>query len=176
MARNIRPFDAAVVSVTQIHAGDAYNVIPARAMMCGTARGFTPETMRLIGERIAKIAAERRRRFRRHRHDRLSRHYPPLINHPAETKFIADVAAATGRRGEHLRDGRQLMASEDFSFMLNARPGAFIYIGNGDGEGSCEVHNPNYDFNDAILPLGASLWVAPGRGVAAGLDQRDARQ
>ena len=159
VSRNIRPFDPAVVSVTQIHAGDAYNVIPARAMMHGTARGFTPETMRLIGERIAKLASSIAAGFGASATTDYKIIYPPLVNHAAEARYIADVAADLVGEDNIARDGTQLMASEDFSFMLNARPGAFIYIGNGDGEGSCEVHNPNYDFNDAILPLGAALWV-----------------
>ena len=159
VARNVRPFDPAVISVTQIHAGDAYNVIPAGAVMRGTARGFTPETMRLMGERIARIAADVASGFGAKATTDYRIIFPPLVNHEAETRFIADVAAALVGEDNILRNGRQLMASEDFSFMLNARPGAFLYIGNGEGEGSCEVHNPNYDFNDAVLPLGASLWA-----------------
>jgi amidohydrolase len=159
VSRNILPFEAAVVSVTQIHAGDAYNVIPARATMHGTARAFTPETLRLIGERIARLASSVAAGFGAAAKTEYRVAYLPLINRAAEARSIADVAAALVGEENVMRDGRQLMASEDFSFMLTARPGAFIYIGNGDGDGSCEVHNPNYDFNDSILPLGAALWV-----------------
>jgi hippurate hydrolase len=159
VSRNILPFEPAVVTVTQIHAGDAYNVIPAGAMMHGTARGFTPEIMKLIGARIEQLAASVAAGFGATAKTDYRLLYPPLINRAAETQCIADVAAALVGEDNIIRNGRQLMASEDFSFMLNARPGAFINIGNGDGEGSCEVHNPNYDFNDSILPLGASLWV-----------------
>lgn len=160
VSRNILPFEPAVVTVTQIHAGDAYNVIPARAMMHGTARGFTPEVMKLIGARIEQLAANVAAGFGAAAKTEYRLLYPPLINHAAEANYIADVAASLVGEDNVVRNGRQLMASEDFSFMLNARPGAFINIGNGEGEGSCEVHNPKYDFNDSILPLGASLWVA----------------
>jgi hippurate hydrolase len=159
VSRNILPFEPAVVSVTQIHAGDAYNVIPARATMHGTARGFTPEIMKLMGARIERLAASVAAGFGATAKTDYRLLFPPLINHAAEAQYIADVAAALVGEDNVVRNGRQLMASEDFSFMLNARRGAFINIGNGDGEGSCEVHNPNYDFNDSILPLGASLWV-----------------
>jgi amidohydrolase len=160
VSRNVRAFDPAVVSVTQIHAGDAHNVIPPSARLSGTARAFTPETMTLIGTRMKDIAEHIAATFGATAQVDFRTIYPPLINHAAEASFLADVAAGLVGEENVMRHGTQLMAGEDFSFMLNARPGAFIYIGNGDGEGSCEVHNPNYDFNDAILPLGAALWVS----------------
>ena len=85
--------------------------------------------------------------------------FPPLVNDAGETGFIADVAAELVGDDNVNRDGDLVMASEDFSYMLEQRPGAYIQIGNGDGIGSCEVHNPGYDFNDAALPLGASLFA-----------------
>jgi len=159
VSRNMPPFDPAVVSVTRIEAGDAYNVIPARCMLRGTARGFTDETMRLIGARMARLAASIAEGFGATATTDYRVIYPPLVNDAGEARFLGDVAAALVGEDNVARDGRRLMASEDFSYMLNARPGAFLYIGNGEGEGSCEVHNPNYDFNDGVLPLGASLWV-----------------
>ncbi|MGH7073603.1 MAG: M20 aminoacylase family protein [Stellaceae bacterium] len=159
VSRNIRPFDPAVLSVTRIEAGEADNVIPPRARLRGTARAFTEATMSLIGERMARLADNIAAGFGATAKIDFRVTYPPLINHPEETRFAADVAAALVGEANVRRDGVQLMAGEDFSFMLNARPGAFIYIGNGEGEGSCEVHNPHYDFNDAVLPLGASLWT-----------------
>jgi hippurate hydrolase len=85
--------------------------------------------------------------------------FPPLVNDAAETEFIADTAAEIVGADNVNRDGNLVMASEDFSYMLNRRPGAYIQIGNGDGTGGCEVHNPGYDFNDMALPFGASLFV-----------------
>lgn len=159
VSRNLRPFEPAVVTVTQIHAGDAYNVIPAQAVLRGTVRCFAPQIMSAIGKRIEQLAANVANGLGATAKTDYRVVYPPLVNHTDETRYIADVAAELVGEENVLRDGRQTMASEDFSFMLNARPGAFINIGNGDGDGGCAVHNPNYDFNDAILPLGAALWV-----------------
>ncbi len=155
----MRPFEPTVVTVTQIHAGDAYNVIPAHAVLRGTVRCFTPQIMGAIGKRIEQLAASVASGLGATASTDYRVVYPPLVNHADEARYIANVAAELVGEESVIRDGRQMMASEDFSFMLNARPGAFINIGNGDGDGSCAVHNPNYDFNDAILPLGAALWV-----------------
>jgi amidohydrolase len=159
VARNIRPFEPAVVSVTQIHAGDAFNVIPSSAVLRGTARAFSPETLRLIGANVERIAANIAAGFGATASTSFRIINPPMINDAAQTTFVADVAAALVGEENVARDCAPIMAGDDFAFMLEARSGAFLYIGNGDGEGSCEVHNPNYDFNDEILPLGASLWA-----------------
>jgi amidohydrolase len=161
VSRNVRPFEPAVVTVTQIHAGDAYNVIPASAVLRGTARAFTDTAMALIGERIEGIARDIAAAFGATASTDYRVAYPPLVNHVAEARFVADVAAGLVGEANLDRNGMQTMASEDFSYMLGQRPGAFVFIGNGTdgGAGSCEAHNPGYDFNDAILPLGASLWV-----------------
>ena len=159
VSRNVKPQDTAVLSVTQIHAGDAYNVIPQDAVMRGTARAFSRDTMALMKERMERIAtgvagglgAEAKLDFRVI--------FPPLVNDAAETAFIADTAAELVGPENINREGGLSMASEDFSYMLEHRPGAYIQIGNGDRPGGCEVHNPGYDFNDEILPLGASLFV-----------------
>ncbi len=159
VARNVRPLDTAVVSVTQIHAGDAYNVIPASAVMRGTARAFSRDVLTLIETRMRQIAegvaaglgATAALDFRVI--------FPPLVNDATATQFIADCAAEIVG-GENVdRAGGLTMASEDFAYMLEQRPGAYIQIGNGDGEGGCEVHNPGYDFNDAALTIGASLFA-----------------
>jgi hippurate hydrolase len=159
VSRNVRPLEPAVVSVTQIHAGDAHNVIPARATMQGTARAFSPETMDLIGARMARLASSIAAGFGAAATTDFRVLCRPLVNRAAEATAMADAAASLVGEAKVARDGVQLMASEDFSAMLDARPGAFLFIGNGDGEGGCAVHNPHYDFNDAILPLGAALWV-----------------
>jgi hippurate hydrolase len=159
VARNVRPIDTAVLSVTQIHAGDAYNVIPATAAMRGTARAFSRETLSLIETRMRAIAegiavgmgATAALDFRVI--------FPPLVNNAEATQFIADCAAELVGAENVDRTGGVTMASEDFAYMLEHRPGAYIQIGNGDGEGGCEVHNPGYDFNDATLTVGASLFA-----------------
>jgi amidohydrolase len=159
VARNLRPVDTAVVSVTQIHAGAAYNVIPESAVLSGTARCFSRETMVLIEERIGQLAAGVASGFGAAAELDFRLIFPPLVNDAAEARFIADTAAEIVGEANVNREGGLVMASEDFSYMLEQRPGAYIQIGNGDGEGGCEVHNPGYDFNDAALPLGASLFA-----------------
>ena len=159
VSRNLRPVDTAVLSVTQIHAGEAYNVIPERAVIGGTARCFSSETMALIEQNMRRIAGGVAVGFGATAELDFRIIFPPLINDASETRFIADVAAELVGGDNVNREGGLVMASEDFSYMLECRPGAYIQIGNGDGEGGCEVHNPGYDFNDAALPLGASLFA-----------------
>jgi len=159
VARNVRPQDTAVVSVTQIHAGEAYNVIPARAVMRGTARAFSRETLGLIETRIRKLAAGIAEGFGATATLDFRVIFPPLVNHADETAFIADCAAEVVGAANVDRAGGLTMASEDFAYMLEQKPGAYIQIGNGDGEGGCEVHNPGYDFNDEALVFGATLFA-----------------
>ena len=159
VSRNVRPIDTAVVSVTQIHAGEAYNVIPQQAVLRGTVRAFSKETLTLIETNMRRIASGIAEGLGASAALDFRIVFPPLVNDAAETAFIADAAASLVGEENVNRNGGLTMASEDFSYMLNARPGAYIQIGNGDGAGGCEVHNPGYDFNDAILPLGASLFV-----------------
>jgi amidohydrolase len=159
VSRNLRPLDTAVLSVTQIHAGDAYNVIPERAFIRGTARAFDPRTLALIETNMARLASGVASGFGATAELDFRTLFPPLVNDAAEAEFIADTAARIVGDENVNRNGNLVMASEDFSFMLNRRPGAYIQIGNGDGLGGCEVHNPGYDFNDAALPFGASLFA-----------------
>jgi hippurate hydrolase len=159
VSRNVRPLDTAVLSVTQIHAGDAYNVIPEQAFMRGTVRAFSSETMMLIEQNIERIASGVAAGFGAAAELDFRLIFPPLVNDAGETEFIADTAAELVGENNVDRSGNRVMASEDFSYMLDRRPGAYIQIGNGDGGGGCEVHNPGYDFNDAALPLGVSLFV-----------------
>jgi amidohydrolase len=159
VSRTISPFDTAVVSVTQIHGGDAYNIIPEDVQIRGNCRAYRTEVMDRIEATIRRVAentaaahgAVARLDFRRG--------YPPLVNHPRETEIACDAAARVVGESNVDRNGAPRMASEDFSYMLEARPGAFIFLGNGDGEGSCDVHNPRYDFNDEILAVGASYFA-----------------
>lgn len=159
VSRNVRPLDTAVLSVTQIHAGDAYNVIPEQAFIRGTARAFAPATLALIEQNMRRIASGVAGGFGASAEVDFRSLFPPLVNDATEAEFIAEVAAELVGADNVNRDGNLVMASEDFSFMLNCRPGAYIQIGNGDMPGGCEVHNPGYDFNDAALPFGASLFA-----------------
>ncbi|HVC51249.1 MAG TPA: M20 aminoacylase family protein [Stellaceae bacterium] len=159
VARNVRPVDTAVVSVTQIHGGDAYNVIPERAVLRGTVRCFSDATMALIEQRMRGLAEGIATGFGAHAEIDFRALFPPLVNHADETDFIAECAAAVVGADHVNRHGPLTMASEDFSYMLKNCPGAYIQIGNGDGDGACEVHNSSYDFNDGALPYGAALFV-----------------
>ncbi|MGH7047016.1 MAG: M20 aminoacylase family protein [Stellaceae bacterium] len=163
VSRNLRPLDTAVLSVTQIHAGEAYNVIPEQAVLRGTARCFSRDTMALIERNIARIATGVAGGFGATAELDFRLIFPPLVNDESEARFIADTATELVGAGNVNCDGNLVMASEDFSYMLEQRPGAYIQIGNGDGAdgsaGACEVHNSGYDFNDAALPFGASLYA-----------------
>jgi hippurate hydrolase len=145
--------------VTQFHAGDAYNVIPERAVLRGTVRCFDKAVMSLVEERMRRIAEGVAGGFGATASLDFRVLFPPLVNHADETSFIADTAAELVGEDNVNRHAGLVMASEDFSYMLERVPGAYIQIGNGDGEGGCEVHNPGYDFNDAALPFGAALFV-----------------
>ena len=159
VSRNVRALDTAVLSVTQIHTGDAYNVIPEQAVMRGTVRAFSSETMMLIEQNIGRIASGVAAGFGATAELDFRLIFPPLVNDADEAGFIADTAADLVGEDNVNRNGNLVMASEDFCYMLDRRPGAYIQIGNGDGAGGCEVHNPGYDFNDAALSLGASLFA-----------------
>jgi len=159
VSRNTRPIDTAVVSITQIHGGDAYNVIPEKAVLRGTARCFSTAAMDVIRSRLTRIAEGIAEGFGAKVETNFRELFPPLVNHADETQFIADCAADVVGEANVNRNGPVTMASEDFAKMLQSVPGAYMQIGNGDGEGACEVHNPGYDFNDGALPLGASVFV-----------------
>jgi hippurate hydrolase len=158
VARNVRPVDTCVVSVTQIHGGDAYNVIPEKAVLRGTVRCFSSPVMKLVEERMRAIAGGVAAGFGAKAELDFRALFPPLVNHADETDFIAQCAAEVVGAENVNREGPLTMASEDFSYMLESVPGAYMQIGNGDGEGACEVHNPGYDFNDSALPLGSALF------------------
>jgi amidohydrolase len=156
VARNVSPIDTAVVSATAIHGGDAYNVIPQTAEIRGTVRTFKSETMALVEENMKRTAAGVAAAFGATASVDFRKLFAPLVNDPAETAEFADVAAEIVGEQNVDRERSLIMASEDFSFMLEQRPGAYINIGNGDTVGSTPVHNPGYNFNDEILPLGAA--------------------
>jgi hippurate hydrolase len=159
VSRNARPIDTIVLSITQIHGGDAYNVIPQTATLSGTVRVFSRESMQLVEEKMRQIAKGVAEGFGASAEIDFREVFLPLVNTPEEAEFVADVAVSIVGAENVDRRRPLIMASEDFSYMLDACPGAYINIGNGDGEGTCQVHNPGYDFNDEILALGASYWV-----------------
>jgi hippurate hydrolase len=159
VSRNVGALDTAVLSVTQIHGGAAYNVIPAEVKVSGNVRAFRPEIVDRIEAAIERVARGVGATFGAAVDYAFRRKYPPLVNHAREAGIAADVAADVVGEPRVERNAGLRTASEDFSFMLQQRPGAFIFLGAGEGETMCDVHNPRYDFNDAILPIGAS-WFA----------------
>jgi amidohydrolase len=159
VSRNVAPVDTAVVSVTKIHGGDAYNVIPQTATLAGTVRAFSRPVMEKIESSVRRIAAGVAEGFGAKAEVRLDWKFAPTVNDPQEAEFAAGVCAALVGAERVQRDPPLIMASEDFSFMLEKVPGCYLNIGNDSGETSCEVHNPGYDFNDAALPLGAAFFT-----------------
>jgi amidohydrolase len=159
VSRNVAPVDTAVVSVTRIHGGDAYNVIPQSATLAGTVRAFSRPVMEKIESSLRRIAKGVAEGFGARAEVRLDWKFAPTVNDAKQAEFAAGVCAALVGAERVQRDPPLIMASEDFSFMLEKVPGCYINIGNDSGETSCEVHNPGYDFNDAALPLGAAFFV-----------------
>jgi len=167
ISRNKSPLDTAVLSITQIHAGSATNVIPDEATLIGTVRGFTTEVIDLVESRMRVIAEHTAAAFDAEVEFEFKRNYPPLVNHAKETAFCIDVMRAVVGDGNVEAQVEPTMGAEDFSFMLQAKPGCYVFIGNGDGDhrdsghglGPCNLHNPSYDFNDDLLPIGATYWV-----------------
>jgi amidohydrolase len=167
ITRNKNPLDAAVLSITQIHAGSATNIIPDSATMIGTVRTFTTEVLDLIEQRMRTIAAHTAAAFEAEVDFVFDRNYPPLINHVQETAFAVDVLKTVVGDDKVNTAVEPTMGAEDFAFMLQEKPGCYVFIGNGEGNhrsaghgvGPCNLHNPSYDFNDALLPLGATYWV-----------------
>jgi amidohydrolase len=167
VTRAKKPIDAALLSITMLRAGDTHNVVPDEALLGGTVRTFDERVTDLIEERMRRIASLTAQAHGAQAEVVFDRYYPPTVNHPASTRFAADTAAAMVGEDNVVREHEAAMTSEDFSFMLKARPGAYFFIGNGDGAhraaghgaGPCMLHNPSYDFNDELLPIGASFWV-----------------
>jgi hippurate hydrolase len=167
ITRNKSPLDAAVLSITRINAGSATNVIPDEATLVGTVRTFTTPVLDLIEQRMRAIARHTGEAFDAEIDFRFHRNYPPLINHAREAAFAAEVLRSVVG-AEHVDDKVEpTMGAEDFAFMLQEKPGCYVFIGNGEGRhraeghglGPCNLHNPSYDFNDDLLPIGATYWV-----------------
>jgi hippurate hydrolase len=159
VSRNLYSQEQAVLSITQVHAGDAYNVIPQTAHLAGTVRSFSEKTMAIVEANMGRIVEGVAASFGATAEFDFRYLFAPTVNTPSESEFVSDVMAGLVGEDNVDRNGPQIMASEDFSWMLREVPGAYFNIGNGGEEGSCEVHNPGYDFNDEALPLGASAFV-----------------
>ena len=166
ISRNKKPVDAGVISVTMIHGGEATNVVPDSCELQGTVRTFSFEVLDLIEKRMEEIAKNICAAFDARCEFEFVRNYPPTINHVKEAAFTAEVLAGIVGQ-DNVVPQEPTMGAEDFAFMLQARPGAYCFIGNGDGAhremghgaGPCTIHNPSYDFNDDLIPLGATCWV-----------------
>ena len=157
-SRNVDPIESSVVSVTQIHAGDTWNVIPDSAVVRGTTRAFRPEVQDLIERRVREISNGVAATYATQVKVRYERRYPPTVNAARETEICASVLERMVG-AENVVRVPPVMGSEDFAFMLQAKAGCYVFVGNGPGEGGCMLHNPHYDFNDEVLPLGASYWA-----------------
>lgn len=162
VSRNVNPIDTAVVSLCAMHAGHpgAMSVIPAHAKLVGTVRTFRPATQDMIEKRLTELVQSIAAAFGARARLHYERVYPATINHYREAMFAADVAEALIGRDNVVRNLDPSMGAEDFSFMLEAKPGAFARLGQGGAEGGCFLHNSTYDFNDAVIPLGAGYLAA----------------
>jgi hippurate hydrolase len=170
VSRNLKPIDAGVISVTMIHAGEASNVIADSCELQGTVRTFTLEVLDLIERRMQAVAEHVCAAFGVTCDFEFRRNYPPTVNSAPEVAFAREVMAGVVGAANVLPQ-EPTMGAEDFAFMLQAKPGAYCFIGNGEGAhreighggGPCTLHNPSYDFNDELIPLGASYWVELAR-------------
>ncbi len=170
ITRNKKPVDAGVISVTMIHAGEATNVVPDSCELQGTVRTFTLPVLDLVEQRMREIAEHTCAAFGATCDFEFDRNYPPTINSEAEAAFAQQVMQEIVG-GHNVLVQEPTMGAEDFAYMLQAKPGAYCFIGNGDGahrdgyeggghhEGPCTLHNPRYDFNDDLIPLGGTYWV-----------------
>ena len=166
ISRNKKPVDAGVISVTMIHTGEATNVVPDSCELQGTVRTFTLEVLDMIEARMKQVAEHTCAAHEATCDFEFVRNYPPTVNSAAEADFARKVMASIVGEANVLVQ-EPTMGAEDFAFMLQARPGAYCFIANGDGGhrdlghggGPCTLHNPSYDFNDDLIPLGATYWV-----------------
>ncbi len=159
VARNVEPAQSGVVTIGSIQGGHIYNVIPETVRMLGTARWFDPAVGDILESRLRRLAASIAEGFGAEAEVVFDRTYPATVNDPAAMTLARRAAESVGGAAgvEHME--RPTMGGEDFSFMLNAKQGAYIMLGAGRGAGDAMVHHPKYDFNDAILPVGASYWA-----------------
>ena len=182
LTRNKHPLDTGVISVTKIHAGEAVNVVPDDCVVEGTVRTFAGEVLDLIERRMQTIADATCAAFEATCEFEFRRQYPATVNHVAETDFIRRVLGGLAGT-QNVLEFRPTMGAEDFSYFLQAKPGCYFLMGNGDGDhregghglGPCMLHNPSYDFNDALIPLGGTAWVRIAEAWLAGPQPAAAR-
>jgi amidohydrolase len=158
-SRSMDPMESVVLSITQMHAGVTYNIIPEEITLKGTVRSFKTEVQDVAETAMRRIATGIAASFGMEAEIVYQRNYPATINDIAESDYAATIAADVVGTENVMTGLPPKMGAEDFSFMLNERPGCYIWIGNGPGEGGCYLHNPGYDFNDEALPIGASYWA-----------------
>ena len=156
-SRNVDPLESVVVSVTQFHGGDAYNVIPESVILRGTARSFIPSVQDMIESKIEQIAKGIAAAHGAFIEFKYRRGYPPTVNDEAQTEVAAAIARKVVGADKVRENVAPVMGSEDFAFMLNEKPGSYIWMG--VGEDVANLHSPQYDFNDEVLPIGASYWA-----------------
>lgn len=159
VSRTLHPCDAGVVSVTQFHAGEAWNILPEEAVLRGTLRTFKPEVQESVERAIERLCSGVAAANGAQISVRFDHRYPPTVNSVAETGFCQTVAAEVLGPANVLTDLLPSMGAEDFAYMLREKPGCYVWLGNGPGTGGCTLHNPHYDFNDIILTHGISYWV-----------------
>ena len=159
VGRLVDPQDAAVVSITQIHGGETWNVIPEQVVLRGTVRTFSPRVQDALEAALGRTAEAVAAAHRCSARITYDRRYPATVNEAAATERAARAAALAVGEDHVMRDPTPSMGSEDFAFMLHARPGCYVWLGNGPSDGGRVLHNPRYDFNDAALPIGARYWV-----------------
>ncbi|MBV7538810.1 amidohydrolase [Duganella sp. sic0402] len=167
VSRRTNPIDTAVLSLTQFHAGTATNVIPDEAKLAGTVRTLSGKVLDMIEKQMEEVAVNTAAALGAEVEFKFRRNYPPLVNHPEATRFAVEVMKSVVGADKVDDKVEPSMAAEDFAYFLQARPGCYIFIGNGEGDhrdgghglGPCVLHNGSYDFNDNLLPVGASFWV-----------------
>ena len=159
VSRNVDPLEAAVLSVTKLHAGEAHNVIPDRANLAGTVRALSADVRAQVESALqrgcagvgAALGVQVTLEYRQE--------YPVTVNTASEAALCAEVAATVAGAAAVRTDLKPSMGAEDFAYFLQQRPGAYVWLGNGPGEGGCMLHNPHYDFNDEVIPVGVTYWV-----------------
>jgi amidohydrolase len=169
VSRNVNPTDAAVISVTQIHAGDSWNVLPDTVVLRGTVRTLRAQTREMVKTQMAERADLICRAFGARAKFAWQERYPPTINTAAEAEVARLTAIDAGSAGEVLTDLAPSMASEDFAYMLQEKPGAYTWLGAGPADNGKNLHSARYDFNDTLLPVGVEYWVRLAHRVLSAL-------
>lgn len=169
VSRNIAATDKAVLSVTQMHGGDMYNIIPAQVRLSGGTRSFRPPIRDLLESRICDTAQGIAQALGAQAEVHYDRRYPPTRNHLAQARYVLEISRRLLGAENVIHNPPPSAAAEDFAIMLEHKPGAYFWIGNGRHHPDATLHNPHYDFNDELLAIGANLWVALMQNAATGL-------